>query len=160
MTDNADRTGPGPADPSAGDVPAGEAAAPVLTAGDDRALTLYAPYDLDPEEPDEDQGDDGPGGPIGPDAGDASARGIALAAERDRLARALRETHRQLADAQQELLSVQRSATMELGRALATAAKRPWIGVPRLPVNLYKLWGEHKAMRAARGAAAGTQGEG
>jgi hypothetical protein len=150
MTDNADRPDVDSTGQAATGSPGDEAAAPVLTAGDDRALTIYAPCDVDPEDPDED-GEATEGG-----EGGGAARGIALAAERDRLAKALRETHRQLADAQQELISVQRSATMELGRTLTTAAKRPWIGGPRLPVSLFRLWREHRAMRAARGAAAGA----
>ena len=109
-----------------------------------RALTVYAPESGELDEA---------GGPPGDSAGDSAgnAQGIALAAERDRLARALRETHRQLATAQAELMSVSHSATMELGKALAQAAKRPWIGGPKLPGHLYRLWRERRAVRAARG---------
>ena len=103
----------------------------------DLALTVYAP--AEPAEP-------GPEG--GGDPGSA-AQGIALAAERDRLARALRDTHRQLAAAESQLMSVQRSATMELGQAIVAAAKRPWIGGPRLPRHLYRMWRERRAGRAA-----------
>ncbi len=106
----------------------------------DLALTVYAP--AEPAGPDE------PSPAEGGDPGSA-ARGIALAAERDRLARALRDTHRQLAAAESQLVSVQRSATMELGQAIVAAAKRPWIGGPRLPKHLYRMWRERRAGRAA-----------
>jgi hypothetical protein len=110
-----------------------------------RALTVYAPEPGDPDE----------AGPTAAAESAGSAQGIALAAERDRLARALRETHRQLATAQAELMAVSNSATMELGKALAQAAKRPWIGGPRLPAHLYRLWRERRAVRAARGVEGG-----
>ncbi len=103
----------------------------------DLALTVYAPAETDEPGPEE-----------GGDPGSA-AQGIALAAERDRLARALRDTHRQLAAAESQLLSVKRSATMELGQAIVAAAKRPWIGGPRLPRHLYRMWRERRAGRAA-----------
>ena len=106
----------------------------------DLALTVYAP--AEPDEP------DGPSPEEGGDPGSA-AQGIALAAERDRLARALRDTHRQLAAAESQLMSVKRSATMELGQAIVAAAKRPWIGGPRLPKHLYRMWRERRAGRAA-----------
>ena len=104
----------------------------------DLALTVYAP--------DEDEAEIDEAGALDPGT---TARGIALAAERDRLARALRETHRQLATAESQLMSVKRSATMELGQAIVAAAKRPWIGGPRLPRHLYRMWREHRAVRAA-----------
>ena len=106
----------------------------------DLALTVYAPAEpAEPVEPSSGEGGD-PG---------SAAQGIALAAERDRLARALRDTHRQLAAAESQLMSVQRSATMELGQAIVAAAKRPWIGGPRLPKHLYRMWRERRAGRAA-----------
>ena len=46
-------------------------------------------------------------------------------------------------------MSVKRSATMELGQAIVAAAKRPWIGGPRLPRHLYRMWRERRAGRAA-----------
>ena len=116
-----------------------------IPADSGRVLTVYAP--------ESGELDDADGAAAGEPAG--NAQGIALAAERDRLARALRETHRQLATAQAELMSVSHSATMELGKALAQAAKRPWIGGPRLPGQLYRLWRERRAVHAARGAVAG-----
>lgn len=147
MTDNADSYDESPPGPG-GTGGAGQTGGPgggqfpqALTAEDSRALTVYAP---EPGEP-----DDADGAAAGDPGG--AAQGIALAAERDRLARALRETHRQLATAQSELMSVSHSATMELGKALAQAAKRPWIGGPKLPGHLYRLWRERRAVRAARG---------
>ena len=46
-------------------------------------------------------------------------------------------------------MSVKRSATMELGQAIVAAAKRPWIGGPRLPRHLYRMWRERRAGQAA-----------
>ena len=46
-------------------------------------------------------------------------------------------------------MSVKRSATMELGQVIVAAAKRPWIGGPRLPKHLYRMWRERRAGRAA-----------
>jgi hypothetical protein len=108
----------------------------------DLALTVYAP-DLD--EPDE----DGTGEASDPAT---TASGIALAAERDRLARALRDTHRQLATAESQLMAMKRSATLQLGQVIVAAAKRPWIGGPRLPKHLYKMWREGRAVRSAASA--------
>lgn len=113
----------------------------------DPALTVYA---ADEEEPGEDAAPAGPG-PAGADAA-AAAQGIALAAERDRLARALRDTHRQLATAESQLMAMKRSATMQLGQAIVAAAKRPWVGGPRLPRHLYRMWREGRALRSAAGA--------
>src|SRR5271166_4598553 len=120
----------------------------------DLALTVYASGEPgEPGEPGEigaESGELGAGGdPV------SAAQGIALAAERDRLARALRDTHRQLAAAESQLLSVKRSATMELGQAIVAAAKRPWIGGPLLPKHLYRMWRERRAGRAAGGAGDG-----
>jgi hypothetical protein len=76
-------------------------------------------------------GDDRPGGP-GEDAG--------LAAERERLARQLRDTRMQLAMTQARLSALEQSATMRFGRVIANAAHRPLQRGPQLPVQLYKLW--------------------
>jgi hypothetical protein len=113
----------------------------------DLALTVYAP-----DEPDE----DGPG--AADDAG-TTASAIALAAERDRLARALRDTHRQLATAESQLMAMKRSATLQLGQAIVAAAKRPWIGGPRLPRHLYRMWREGRAVRSSGGPAGGFRSE-
>ena len=118
----------------------------------DLALTVYAP--AEPGDPDPARRDPDPAGGGDTDPG-STANAIALAAERDRLARALRDTHRQLAAAESQLMSVKRSATMELGQVIVAAAKRPWIGGPRLPRHLYRMWRERRAGRAA-----GSPGDG
>ena len=65
-----------------------------------------------------------------------------LAAERDRLARSLRETRLQLTMTQARLTALEQSATMELGRTLVRAARRPWSRGRHLPVHLVRLWRE------------------
>ncbi len=82
-----------------------------------------------------DAADDGalPGGP-GEDAG--------LAAERERLARTLRDTRLQLAMTQARLTALQGSTKMRFGTILANAAHRPWPRGVQLPGELYKLWRE------------------
>ncbi len=117
----------------------------------DLALTAYAP---DEDEPDgEEQDGPAPGGAT-PAGEAASAQSITLAAERDRLARALRDTHRQLATVEAELRAAKGSATMKLGQALVAAAKRPWSGGPRLPVHLYRMWRQGRDVRSAAGGPA------
>ncbi len=68
--------------------------------------------------------------------------GAGLAAERDRLARTLRETRLQLAMTQARLAALEQSATMELGRTLVRAARRPWSRGVQLPGDLVRLWRE------------------
>ena len=75
------------------------------------------------------------------DASGAPA-GPGLAAERDRLARTLRETRLQLAMTQARLAALEQSATMELGRSLVRAARRPWSRGVQLPAELVRLWRE------------------
>jgi hypothetical protein len=94
----------------------------------------------------------GPGAEVGalPDSGaevdEADAAGIpadpGLAAERDRLARTLRETRLQLAMTQARLAALEQSATMELGRTLVRAARRPLSRGVQLPADLVRLWRE------------------
>ncbi|MBO0788366.1 MAG: hypothetical protein J2P33_20085, partial [Actinobacteria bacterium] len=60
--------------------------------------------------------------------------------DRDRLARALRAAHREAVGAHEELAALERSATVAIGRAIATAARRPWPGAVRLPGEAYRLW--------------------
>ncbi|MGE5292329.1 MAG: hypothetical protein ACM3ML_35110 [Micromonosporaceae bacterium] len=60
-------------------------------------------------------------------------------AENERLARALKEATQQAASARQRLADVERSITMEVGRTLVAAARRPWPGVARLPREFYRL---------------------
>lgn len=74
-----------------------------------------------------------PGGP-GEDAG--------LAAERERLARQLRDTRLQLAMTQARLSALEGSSAMRFGRMVANAARRPWPRGAQLPRDLYRLWRE------------------
>ena len=82
----------------------------------------------------------------GAEADEAAAAGVpadpGLAAERDRLARTLRETRLQLAMTQARLAALEQSATMELGRTLVRAARRPWSRGVQLPADLVRLWRE------------------
>jgi len=71
-------------------------------------------------------------------AGDMGDAGVA--AERDRLARLLRETRLQLAMTQARLSALEQSATLELGRTLVRAARRPWPRGAQLPRDLYRMW--------------------
>jgi hypothetical protein len=61
-------------------------------------------------------------------------------AERDRLARMLRETRLQLTMTQVRLAALEQSSTLELGRTLVRAARRPWSRGPQLPRDLYRMW--------------------
>ena len=72
--------------------------------------------------------------------------------ERDRLARSLRETRLQLAMTQARLAALEQSATMELGRTLVRAARRPWPRGVQLPLDLVRLWRERGGL-AGPGAA-------
>jgi hypothetical protein len=65
-----------------------------------------------------------------------------MAAERERLARQLRDTRLQLAMTQARLSALEQSATMQFGRIIANAAHRPWPRGVQLPMNLYRLWRE------------------
>lgn len=78
------------------------------------------------------------------DGADDGADGVAGdgAAERERLARQLRDTRLQLAMAQARLAALQGSAKMRFGTILANAAHRPWPRGVQLPGELYKLWRE------------------
>jgi hypothetical protein len=64
------------------------------------------------------------------------------AAERDKLARTLRDTRLQLAMTQARLAALEESATMVLGRTLVRAARRPWSRGVQLPLDLVRLWRE------------------
>jgi hypothetical protein len=89
-----------------------------------------------------------PGGAAFPDEsafpGDAALpdEAVGLAAERERLARQLRDTRMQLAMTQARLTALQGSAKMRFGTVLANAAHRPWPRGVQLPRELYKLWRE------------------
>ena len=82
----------------------------------------------------------GPGGPSVSEQQEPGDPG--LAAERDRLARTLRDTRLQLAMTQARLAALEQSATMELGRTLVRAARRPWSRGVQLPADLVRLWRE------------------
>src|SRR6185369_8006246 len=88
----------------------------------------------------------------GAEADEAAAAGVpadpGLAAERDRLARTLREIRLQLAMTQARLAALEQSATMELGRTLVRAARRPWSRGVQLPADLVRLWRERGALTA------------
>src|SRR6516164_9119871 len=84
------------------------------------------------------------------DAGAAGDPG--LAAERDRLARTLRDTRLQLAMTQARLAALEESATVELGRTLVRAARRPWSRGVQLPLDLIRLWRDRGSL-AGPGAA-------
>jgi hypothetical protein len=86
-----------------------------------------------------------PGGP-GEDAG--------LAAERERLARQLRDTRLQLAMTQARLTALEQSATMRFGRTVANAAKRPWPRGALLPRDLYRLWRDRGVQKSGAANAA------
>ncbi len=75
-----------------------------------------------------------------------------LLAERERLARQLRDTRMQLAMTQQRLTALQQSATMALGKTLVNAAKRPWPRGAQLPRDLYRMWRDRGAPGKSGGA--------
>jgi hypothetical protein len=76
-----------------------------------------------------------------------------LAAERDRLARTLRDTRLQLAMTQARLSALEGSATLSLGRTLVRAARRPWSRGVQLPLDLIKLWRERGGLTGPGAAA-------
>jgi len=73
-------------------------------------------------------------------AADSSSADLGLTAERDRLARLLRETRLQLSMTQARLAALEQSATLELGRTLVRAARHPWPRGAQLPRDLYRMW--------------------
>jgi hypothetical protein len=87
-------------------------------------------------------------------AGETGATGDpGLAAERDRLARALRDTRLQLAMTQARLSALEDSATLTLGRTLVRAARRPWSRGVQLPLDLIRLWRERGGLTGPGAAA-------
>lgn len=79
-----------------------------------------------------------------------------VSAERERLARDLRDTRMQLALTQARLNAVEGSASWRLGRVVANAAKRPWPRGATLPRDLYRLWRERGATSTPAQNAAGV----
>jgi hypothetical protein len=71
-------------------------------------------------------------------------------AENERLSRALRDASQQVVSSQQHLAALERSVTMEVGRTLLAAAKRPWPGAVRLPRELYRLSRRRRGTSARR----------
>ena len=76
------------------------------------------------------------------------------AAERERLARQLRDTRMQLAMTQTRLSALEQSATMRFGRMVANAAHRPWPRGAQLPRDLYRLWRDRGAPKSGAASAA------
>ena len=74
-------------------------------------------------------------------------------AERDRLARTLRDTRLQLAMTQARLSALEDSATLTLGRTLVRAARRPWSRGVQLPLDLIRLWRERGGVTGPGAAA-------
>ncbi len=72
-------------------------------------------------------------------AGAAPPDRAGLAADNERLARALSDAEQRLGRAEKRLTAVERSATMEVGRLFVTAARRPWRGALRLPRELHAV---------------------
>ncbi|MFC7327498.1 hypothetical protein [Marinactinospora rubrisoli] len=58
----------------------------------------------------------------------------------EQLRRALSEREAQLQEAQARLAALEASTSLQVGRALAEAAKRPGRGLVRLPRDLFRLW--------------------
>ncbi|RCV54330.1 hypothetical protein [Marinitenerispora sediminis] len=58
----------------------------------------------------------------------------------EQLRRALSEREAQLQEAQARLAALESSTSLQVGRALAEAARRPGRGLVRLPRDLFRLW--------------------
>ncbi|WP_026123727.1 hypothetical protein [Nocardiopsis chromatogenes] len=58
----------------------------------------------------------------------------------EQLRRALGEREAQLQEAQARLAALEASTSLQVGRALTSAAKRPGRGLVRLPRDLFRLW--------------------
>ncbi len=91
-------------------------------------------------------------GEAGLDAADGTGEHAGVVAERERLARQLREARMQLALTQARLTALQNSATMTLGKTLVNAAKRPWPRGAQLPRDLYRMWKDRGAPGRSGGA--------
>ncbi len=94
-------------------------------------------------------------GSVSVDDAVADVAGVAdagVAAERDRLARLLRETRLQLTMTQARLSALEQSSTLELGRTLVRAARRPWPRGAQLPRDLYRMWRGGSASQTPAGA--------
>ncbi len=88
-----------------------------------------------------------PADPASP-AGSALTEDAGVAAERERLARQLRETRMQLAMTETRLAALEQSSTMRFGRTIANAAKKPWPRGALLPRDLFRLWKDRAAPKS------------
>jgi hypothetical protein len=91
-----------------------------------------------------------PGSP----AGSALTEDAGVAAERERLARQLRETRMMLAMTETRLAALEQSSTMRFGRTIANAAKKPWPRGALLPRDLFRLWKDRAAPKSGAANAA------
>ena len=87
-------------------------------------------------------------------AGAALTEDAGVAAERERLARQLRETRMQLAMTETRLAALEQSSTMKFGRTIANAAKKPWPRGALLPRELYRIWKDRAAPKSGAANAA------
>jgi len=94
-----------------------------------------------------------PAGPASPD-GSALSEDAGVAAERERLARQLRETRMMLAMTETRLAALEQSSTMKFGRTIANAAKKPWPRGALLPRDLFRLWKDRAAPKSGAANAA------
>ena len=94
-----------------------------------------------------------PADPASPD-GTALAEDAGVAAERERLARQLRETRMMLAMTETRLAALEQSSTMRFGRTIANAAKKPWPRGALLPRDLFRLWKDRGAPKSGAANAA------
>jgi hypothetical protein len=94
-----------------------------------------------------------PADPASP-AGSALSEDAGVAAERERLARQLRETRMQLAMTETRLSALEQSSTMRFGRTIANAAKKPWPRGALLPRDLFRLWKDRAAPKSGAANAA------
>jgi hypothetical protein len=94
-----------------------------------------------------------PADPAGP-SGNALTEDAGVAAERERLARQLRDTRMQLAMTETRLAALEQSSTMKFGRTIANAAKKPWPRGALLPRELYRLWKDRAAPKSGAANAA------
>ena len=88
------------------------------------------------------------------EAGGTAHAGVAL--ERDRLARSLRATQRELVGVYEKLMALERSTSLEIGRAVVGVARRPWREGARLPIGLYRLWRDRGGGALGRRNGAGS----
>jgi hypothetical protein len=87
------------------------------------------------------------------EADSTAQAGVAL--ERDRLARSLRATQRELVGVYEQLMALERSTSLEIGRAVVGVARHPWREGARLPVDLYRLWRDRGGGALGRRSGAG-----